>query len=183
MGKAKRERVLADNEAMAIAKNIRVSPQKLNLVAGLIRGKKVDQAMADLEFSRKRIALDVRKCLMSAVANAENNHSLDVNDLVVAEAHVGRNIVMRRFHARGRGRAAVVEKPFSQITVIVREDDGEAAAEAEAKKKAKSKSDGGQDKKPTDKKAAKKKAPAKAKKAPAKAKTAEPKATSEKDAE
>lgn len=154
MGKAKRERVLADNEAMAIAKNIRVSPQKLNLVAGLIRGKKVDQAMADLEFSRKRIAADVRKCLMSAVANAENNHSLDVNDLVVAEAHVGRNIVMRRFHARGRGRAAVVEKPFSQITVIVRETDADAQAEAAAKKKAAPKS-----------------------------KTAKPKASSKKDAE
>lgn len=135
MGKAKRDRVLADNEAMAISKNLRISPQKLNLVAGLIRGKKVDQAMADLEFSRKRIAVDVRKCLMSAVANAENNHSLDVNDLIVSEAHVGRNIVMRRFHARGRGRAAVVEKPFSQITVIVREDDGEADAKKAEKKK------------------------------------------------
>lgn len=137
MGKAKRERVLADNEARAISKNIRVSPQKLNLVAGLIRGKKVDQAMADLEFSRKRIAIDVRKCLMSAVANAENNHSLDVNDLVVAEAHVGRNIVMRRFHARGRGRAAIVEKPFSQITVVVREQDQDAEEVAEKKAPAK----------------------------------------------
>lgn len=176
MGKAKRERVLADNEAMAIAKNIRVSPQKLNLVAGLIRGKKVDQAMADLEFSRKRIAADVRKCLMSAVANAENNHSLDVNDLVVAEAHVGRNIVMRRFHARGRGRAAVVEKPFSQITVIVRETDADAQAEAEAKKKAKSKA------KPKAEAAGDKKPAAKKKAAP-KSKTAKPKASSKKDAE
>ena len=172
MGKAKRERVLADNEAMAISKNLRVSPQKLNLVAGLIRGKKVDQAMADLEFSRKRIAIDVRKCLMSAVANAENNHSLDVNDLVVSEAHVGRNIVMRRFHARGRGRAAVVEKPFSQITVIVREHDGEAeAAKAEKKKpSSKAKAQSG------DKPAAKKKA------AP-KAKAAEPAAEAQKEAE
>lgn len=180
MGKAKRERVLADNEAMAIAKNLRVSPQKLNLVAGLIRGKKVDQAMADLEFSRKRIAGDVRKCLMSAVANAENNHSLDVNDLVVAEAHVGRNIVMRRFHARGRGRAAIVEKPFSQITVVVREDDGEAEAEKKEKKKpAKAKQ---AEKKP----AAKKKAPAKKKAAPkAKAakKTDKPQAEAQKEAE
>ena len=173
MGKSKRERVLADNEAMAISKNIRVSPQKLNLVAGLIRGKKVDQAMADLEFSRKRIAVDVRKCLMSAVANAENNHSLDVNDLVVAEAHVGRNIVMRRFHARGRGRAAVVEKPFSQITVIVREDDGEAeAAKAAKKKPAKAKSD--------DKPAAKEKPKAKAKAKPAAKKKAAPKAKAKK---
>jgi large subunit ribosomal protein L22 len=121
MGKAKRERVLRDNEARAVVRNLRVSPQKLNLVAQLIRGKKVDAALADLEFSRKRIARDVRKCVISAVANAENNHSLDVNDLVVAEAHVGKNIVMRRFHARGRGKMSPVEKPFSQLTVVVRE--------------------------------------------------------------
>ena len=89
-----------------MARNLRVSPQKLNLVAGLIRGKKVDMALADLEFSRKRIAQDVRKCVMSAVANAENNHDLDVNDLVVAEAWVGKNLVMKRFDARGRGRVA-----------------------------------------------------------------------------
>lgn len=191
MGKAKRERVLADNEAMAISKNLRVSPQKLNLVAGLIRGKKVDQAMADLEFSRKRIAVDVRKCVMSAVANAENNHNLDVNDLVVSEAHVGRNIVMRRFHARGRGRAAVVEKPFSQITVVVREDDGEAeAAKAgkDTKKKSakpKAKSDDTSDDKPKAKAkpAAKKKAAPKAKK-PAEPKTeTKPKAKAQKEAE
>jgi len=157
MGKAKRERVLADNEAQAISKNLRISPQKLNLVAGLIRGKKVDKAIADLEFSRKRIAADVRKCVMSAVANAENNHNLDVNDLVVAEAHVGRNIVMRRFRARGRGRSAVVEKPFSQITVVVRETDAEAeAAKAEAKKAGKEKA------KPAEKPKAKKKAAPKA---------------------
>jgi large subunit ribosomal protein L22 len=121
MGKAKRERVLRDNEARAVLRNLRVSPQKLNLVAQLIRGKKVDAALADLEFSRKRIARDVRKCVMSAVANAENNHNLDVNDLVVTEAHVGKNIVMRRFHARGRGKMSPVEKPFSQLTVVVRE--------------------------------------------------------------
>ena len=121
MGKPKHERSLADNEAQAIAKNLRVSPQKLNLVAGLIRGKKVNSALADLEFSKKRIAQDVRKCVMSAVANAENNHGLDVDDLVVAEAWVGKNLVMKRFAARGRGRSSAIEKPFSQITVVVRE--------------------------------------------------------------
>jgi large subunit ribosomal protein L22 len=121
MGKPKRERKLAENEAQAVVRNLRVSPQKLNLVAQLIRGKKVDVALADLEFSRKRIAKDVRKCVMSAVANAENNHSLDVNDLVVAQAHVGKNLVMRRFHARGRGKMSPIEKPFSQLTVVVKE--------------------------------------------------------------
>ncbi len=126
MGKAKRERSLPDNEARAVVRNLRVSPRKLNLVAGLIRGKKVDHALADLEFSRKRIAQDVRKGVMSAVANAENNHNLDVNDLIVSEAWVGKNLVMKRFHARGRGRASSIMKPFSQITIIVRqtEDDG-----------------------------------------------------------
>ena len=96
--------MLAETEARAVVRNLRVSPQKLNLVAQLIRGKKVDVALTDLEFSRKRIAQDVRKCVMSAVANAENNHNLDVNDLVVTQAYVGKNLVMRRFHARGRGR-------------------------------------------------------------------------------
>ena len=129
MGKPKRERSLAENEARAIAKNLRVSPQKLNLVAGLIRGKKVNSALADLEFSKKRIAQDVRKCVMSAVANAENNHGLDVDDLVVAEAWVGKNLVMKRFAARGRGRSSGIVKPFSQITVVVREVKPEAAAE------------------------------------------------------
>ena len=137
MGKPKRERTLADNEAQAVARNLRVSPQKLNLVAGMIRGKKVDQALADLEFSRKRIAQDVLKCVKSAVANAENNHGLDVDELVVAEAHVGKNIVMKRFHARGRGRASGIEKPFSQITVIVRQTDEDEAAKKKAKGKAK----------------------------------------------
>jgi large subunit ribosomal protein L22 len=121
MGKPKRERKLAENEAQAVVRNLRVSPQKLNLVAQLIRGKKVDTALAELEFSRKRIARDVRKCVMSAVANAENNHNLDVNDLVVSQAHVGKNMVMRRFHARGRGRMSPVEKPFAQLTVVVKE--------------------------------------------------------------
>src|SRR3972149_6731136 len=120
MGKPKRERALPENEAKAVARNLRVSPRKLNLVAGLIRGKKVDHALADLEFSRKRIAQDVRKCVMSAVANAENNHQLDVNDLVVSEAYVGKNLIMKRFAARGRGRGSQILKPFSEITIIVR---------------------------------------------------------------
>lgn len=135
MGKPSRERSLADNEARAIAKNIRISPQKLNLVAELIRGRKVADAMADLEFSRKRVAQDVRKCVMSAVANAENNHGLDVDELVVAEAYVGKNIVMKRFAARGRGRGFQVLKPFSQITVVVRQK----ADEADPKKAKKTK--------------------------------------------
>ncbi len=131
MGKPKRERSLAENEVRAVARNLRVSPQKLNLVAGLIRGKKVNTAIADLEFSKKRIAQDVRKCVMSAVANAENNHGLDVDDLVVAEAWVGKNLVMKRFAARGRGRSSRIEKPFAQITVIVREVKPVAEAAAE----------------------------------------------------
>jgi large subunit ribosomal protein L22 len=129
MGKAKAARRLKDNEAQAVARTIRVSPQKLNLVAAMIRGKKVEQALADLEFSRKRIAATVLKTLQSAIANAENNHDLDVDQLVVAEAHVGKSIVMKRFHARGRGRASRVEKPFSHLTIVVREVEelGEAA--------------------------------------------------------
>lgn len=126
MGKPKRARSLPDNVAKAVVRNLRISPQKLNLVAGLIRGKKVSQALADLEFSRRRIAIDVRKCVMSAVANAENNHGLDVDDLVVAEAYVGKNLVMKRFRARGRGRSSGLLKPFAQITVIVREEKPEA---------------------------------------------------------
>ncbi len=134
MGKPKHERSLSENEARAVSRNLRVSPQKLNLVAGLIRGKKVDTALADLEFSRKRIAQDVRKCVMSAVANAENNHSLDVNDLVVSEAYVGKNLVMKRFAARGRGRASSIMKPFSQITVIVRQTEEDEDGKGRAKK-------------------------------------------------
>src|SRR3989475_9116595 len=106
MSKKTRERALAENEAKAVARMLRISPQKLNLVAGLIRGKRVATALADLEFSRKRIAKDVRKCLQSAIANAENNHELDIDDLVVAEAHVGKALVLKRFSPRGRGRAA-----------------------------------------------------------------------------
>mgnify|MGYP003612374449 CR=1 FL=1 len=121
MGKAAAPRALADNEAKAVARNLRVSPQKLNLVAALIRGKKVSSALADLEFSRKRIAVEVRKTLESAIANAENNHDLDVDDLVVAEAFVGKSLVMKRFHARARGRGARIEKPFANLTIVVRE--------------------------------------------------------------
>ncbi|MEA2934265.1 MAG: large subunit ribosomal protein [Variibacter sp.] len=121
MSKKARERSLAENEAKAIARNIRVSPQKLNLVAQMIRGKKVATALADLQFSRKRIALDVRKCLESAIANAENNHELDVDDLVIVQAHVGKGIVMKRFSPRARGRAGRIEKPFSHLTIVVRE--------------------------------------------------------------
>ncbi len=121
MSKSKTERRLKDNEAHAVARSLRVSPQKLNLVAQLIRGKKVERALADLTFSRKRIAIDVKKTLQSAIANAENNHGLDIDQLVVAEAHVGKNLVMKRFHPRARGRSGRIEKPFSQITVVVRE--------------------------------------------------------------
>jgi large subunit ribosomal protein L22 len=121
MGKRARERALSETEAKAVARLLRVSPQKLNLVAGLIRGKKVASALADLEFSRKRIAREVRKCLESAIANAENNHDLDVDDLIVAEAYVGKALVMKRFHARGRGRAGGILKPFSNLTIVVRE--------------------------------------------------------------
>ena len=128
MSKPKSPRALADNEAKAVARNIRVSPQKLNLLAQLIRGKKAAAALADLEFSRKRIASTVKKALESAIANAENNHQLDVDDLVVAEAHVGRGLVMRRFHARARGRAGRIEKPFAHLTIVVREVAPEAAA-------------------------------------------------------
>jgi large subunit ribosomal protein L22 len=112
---------IAENEAKAVARMIRVSPQKLNLLAQLIRGKKVDRALADLEFSRKRIAHEVKKTLESAIANAENNHGLDVDDLIVSQAFVGKALVMKRFHARARGRASRVEKPFSNLTIIVRE--------------------------------------------------------------
>jgi large subunit ribosomal protein L22 len=121
MSKPKFERRLKDNEAHAVARQLRVSPQKLNLVAQLIRGKKVDKALAELTFSRKRIAKDVKKTLQSAIANAENNHSLDVDQLVVAEAYVGKNLVMKRFHTRARGRMGKILKPFSQLTVVVRE--------------------------------------------------------------
>ena len=121
MSKKTRERALADNEAKAVARMLRVSPQKLNLLAQLIRGKKVATALADLEFSRKRMARDVRKCLESAIANAENNHDLDVDELVVAQAHVGKALVLKRFHPRGRGRMGRIFKPFANLTIVVRE--------------------------------------------------------------
>ena len=130
MGKSAHERSLPDNEAKAVSRMIRVSPQKLNLVAQMIRGKKVASALADLEFSRKRIAKDVRKCLESAIANAENNHDLDVDELVVAEAHVGKALVIKRFSPRGRGRMGRILKPFSHLTIIVRQVEALAAAKA-----------------------------------------------------
>ncbi|WP_374306472.1 50S ribosomal protein L22 [Methylocella sp.] len=121
MSKEKTPRALKDNEAKAVARMLRISPQKLNLLAQLIRGKKVERALADLEFSRKRAAFDVRKTLESAIANAENNHSLEVDDLVVAEAYVGKALVMKRFSARARGRSGRIEKPFSHLTIVLRE--------------------------------------------------------------
>jgi len=121
MGKPARERTRKDNEARAVARLMRVSPQKLNLLAQLIRGKKVDRALADLTFSRKRIAKDVKKTLQSAVANAENNHNLDVDALIVAEAYVGKNLVLKRMRPRARGRSARILKPFAQITVVLRQ--------------------------------------------------------------
>jgi large subunit ribosomal protein L22 len=121
MGKPQRERTLKENEARAVTRLVRVSPQKLNLLAQLIRGKKVDRALADLTFSRKRVAKDVKKTLESAIANAENNHALDVDALVVAEAYVGKNLVMKRIRARARGRAGRIEKAFAQITVVLRQ--------------------------------------------------------------
>ena len=121
MAKAKNTRRVGDKEAYAKLRMIRTSPQKLNLVAQLIRGVKVDKALADLEFSRKRISNDVKKCLESAIANAENNHGLDIDSLVVSEAYVGKNLVMKRFRARARGRGARILKPFSELTIIVRE--------------------------------------------------------------
>jgi len=130
MGKDSRARILGDHQAMAIARNIRVSPRKLNLVAQQIRGKKVDRALNELTFSQRRIAGVVKKTLQSAIANAENNHDLDVDDLVVAEASVGKNLVMKRFHARARGNAGAIEKFFSQITIVVEEKREEKKEEA-----------------------------------------------------
>jgi large subunit ribosomal protein L22 len=130
MSKKANPRRLADNEAKATIRMLRVGPQKLNLLAQLIRGKKVATALADLEFSNKRISLEVRKALESAIANAENNHELDVDDLVVAEAYVGKDIVLKRFSPRARGRSGRIEKPFSNITIVVREVAAPTAAAA-----------------------------------------------------
>ena len=138
MGKQSRARVLANHQAMAVARNIRVSPRKLNLVAQQIRGKRVDRALNELTFSPKRIARDVKKVLQSAIANAENNHDLDVDDLVVKEASVGKNLVMKRFHARARGNSGGIEKFFSQITIVVeekREEEKKEEAKPEPKGK------------------------------------------------
>jgi large subunit ribosomal protein L22 len=126
MSQSKQPRRLAGIEAMAKVKTLRTSARKLNLVAQSIRGLKVQRALNELEFSHKRIAKDVRKALYSAISNAENNHNLDIDSLVVAEAFVGKNLVMKRFAARARGRASRIEKPFSEITIVVREL-GEAA--------------------------------------------------------
>ena len=126
MGKEKNPRRVADNEAMAKLRMLRTSPQKLNLVAGLIRGKKVEKALNDLAFSKKRIAVDVRKCLQSAIANAENNHGLDVDELIVAEAYVGKNLIMKRGRPRARGRFGKIHKPFSEITILVRQIEEQA---------------------------------------------------------
>jgi len=154
MGKESRARVLKDNQAMAVARNIRISPRKLNLLAQQIRGKKVDRALNELTFSQKRIAGAVKKALQSAIANAENNHDLDVDDLIVKEASVGKNLVMKRFHPRARGNSGGIEKFFSQITIVVEEKREEKTAEAAAPAK----------KKTSGKKPAAKKPAAKAKK-------------------
>ena len=126
MSKDKNPRRVADNEAMAKLRMLRTSPQKLNLVAALIRGKKVETALNDLTFSKKRIAGDVKKCLQSAIANAENNHNLDVDELVVAEAYVGKNLIMKRGRPRARGRFGKIIKPFSEITIKVRQVEEQA---------------------------------------------------------
>ena len=126
MGKDKNPRRVADNEAMAKTRMLRTSPQKLNLVAAMIRGKKVEKALADLTFSKRRIADDVKKCLQSAIANAENNHNLDVDELIVAEAYVGKNLIMKRGRPRARGRYGRILKPFSEITIVVRQVEEQA---------------------------------------------------------
>ena len=126
MSKDKNPRRVADNEARAKLRMLRTSPQKLNLVAGLIRGKKVEQALNDLTFSKKRIAVDVKKCLQSAVANAENNHNLDVDELIVAEAYVGKNLTMKRGRPRARGRFGKIMKPFAELTIKVRQVEEQA---------------------------------------------------------
>ena len=126
MGQEKNSRRVADNEAMAKIRMLRISPQKLNLVAAMIRGKKVDRALTELTFSKKRVAHDVRKCLQSAVANAENNHNLDVDELVVVEAYVGKNLTLKRGRPRARGRFGRILKPFSELTIKVRQEEEHA---------------------------------------------------------
>jgi large subunit ribosomal protein L22 len=156
MGKEARARVLSDSQAKAIGRGIRTSPRKLNLVAQTIRGKRAEAALAELSFSPRRVAHEVKKVLQSAIANAENNHDLDVDDLVVTEASVGKNMVLKRFHARARGRGAAVEKFFAQITIVVEEKRAEEPAK---KEEPKAKAEGKGDKKPAAKKPAKKAAP------------------------
>jgi len=126
MSKDKNPRSMADNEARAKLRMLRTSPQKLNLVAAMIRGKKVEKALTDLTFSKKRVAQDVKKCLQSAIANGENNHNLDVDELVVAEAYVGKNLIMKRGRPRARGRFGKIIKPFSEITIVVRQVEEQA---------------------------------------------------------
>ncbi len=133
MGKKATERALADNEAKAVIRRLRISPRKLGLVAGLIRGMNVGQALTQLSFSEKRIANDVKKALQSAIANAENNHNLNVDELFIKEAYVGKNLVMKRFHTRGRGKSAAIKKPYANLTLIVHER-AEEAAPVKAKK-------------------------------------------------
>ena len=152
MGKPAKKRSLSDVQARAVGRNIRTSPRKLNLVAQAIRGQRAETALATLTFSPKRVARMVKKVLESAIANAENNHDLDVDDLVVSEASVGKNLTMKRFHARARGRGGRIEKPFSQVTIVV-EEKREKVEETKAE--------------------APKKAPAKRKPAPAKTKSKE----------
>jgi large subunit ribosomal protein L22 len=142
MGKPARKRTLTDSQAKAIGRNIRTSPRKLNLVAQSIRGQSAEAALATLTFSPKRVARIVKKVLESAIANAENNHDLDVDDLIVTEASVGKNLIMKRFHARARGRGARIEKPFSQVTIVVEEKQEEAKAEPPKKPAQKSKRSG-----------------------------------------
>jgi large subunit ribosomal protein L22 len=138
MGKPAKKRVLSDSQAKAIGRNIRTSPRKLNLVAQSIRGQSAETALATLTFSPKRIARTVRKVLESAIANAENNHDLDVDSLVVSEASVGKNLTMKRFQARARGRGARIEKPFSQVTIVVEEREAAKAPQKSGKPRAKS---------------------------------------------
>jgi large subunit ribosomal protein L22 len=132
VGKPARKRSLTDAQARAVGRSIRTSPRKLNLVAQSIRGQSAETALATLTFSPKRVAREVKKVLQSAIANAENNHDLDVDDLVVTEASVGRNLVMKRFHARARGRGARIEKPFAQVTIVVEEKREEKKPEPKA---------------------------------------------------
>lgn len=173
MGKKALERKLGDNEAKAVVNRLRVSPRKLNLVAGLIRGMNVSEALVQLQFSKKRIANDVRKALQSAVANAENNHNLDVDALYVKEAYVGKNLVMKRMHTRGRGRSARILRPFANLTLVVREREEEEAPKPKAKKaapkKAEAKKAAPKAEKKTETKADAKKVEAKSDKKPAKA--------------